>query len=304
MAAQVVCQSPGQNDFQAEACWTVPEEASEPIRTSDGQKLSWAIRKGGGEFDDNSTELASTEGGSDDESRSEDASPVVYPTFSVEETLVIFDWDDTLLPTTWLRQHGYSLHGGPIRNPEHWVLLQTLAASAAQALRVARQLGRVVIVTNAETGWVQLSCQRFLPTLVASLEGLSIVSARSTYESPAARLPVDWKRKAFAHQVRSYYGAPRDDRFWNVVVLGDSFHEQQALDYATYGVVTCHAKFVKFAERPALKELIAEHQEVSLCLRRIVDFDGDLDVRTPGLELQPGSGELASTFDAGCKYGL
>lgn len=37
---------------------------------------------------------------------------------------------------------------------------------------MAKQLGTVVLITNAERGWIELSCQKFLPTLFPALESV------------------------------------------------------------------------------------------------------------------------------------
>jgi hypothetical protein len=47
----------------------------------------------------------------------------------------------------------------------------------------SKSLGRVIIVTNAAEGWVELSAKRFLPRVNAELNGIEIISARTKYES-------------------------------------------------------------------------------------------------------------------------
>ena len=41
--------------------------------------------------------------------------------------------------------------------------LEALAKHINKVLKVAKKVGKVVIVTNAETGWIELSCQAWLP---------------------------------------------------------------------------------------------------------------------------------------------
>mmetsp|Transcript_62304 Transcript_62304/g.196749 ORF Transcript_62304/g.196749 Transcript_62304/m.196749 type:complete len:326 (+) Transcript_62304:68-1045(+) len=233
---------------------------------------------------DNSTELGSDV--SEAEWRSDDALPPACPpppapaaVCCAEETLIIFDWDDTLFPTTWLRQQGLAPGHGPAPSEEQRAQLEDLAISATQALSVARALGRVVVVTNAGAGWVELSCRAFLPELARAMEGVEVISARSAYESDATRSPTDWKCLAFAREVDAYRGESSfGSSFLNIVSLGDSLHEQQALACATCGVMTCQAKCIKFAERPDARALAAEHQEISRFLERIVIYDGDLEI--------------------------
>merc|ERR1719379_3057192 len=104
--------------------------------------------------------------------------------FTAAETVLIFDWDDTVLPSWWVQSQGLRLDDDSVVTKWQADQLLEVAKLAAETLRVAKQFGTVVLVTNAERGWIELSCQKFLPPLRASLEGVKLLSARSTYESP------------------------------------------------------------------------------------------------------------------------
>jgi len=60
-------------------------------------------------------------------------------------------------------------------------------------LNLALEYGPVTVVTNAETGWVQLSAHKFIPLVVPILSKLTIISARSTYEPMFPGSPLKWK---------------------------------------------------------------------------------------------------------------
>jgi len=155
------------------------------------------------------------------------------------------------------------------------------AREAARTLRAAKRLGSVVVVTNAEWGWVELSCKKFIPTLLPLLEGIKIRSARSAYE-PLGKSPVMWKRRAFNDELRNFCQEaelscpPR--RLANVVSLGDSIHEREALLSATQDITDCWGKSVKFIQRPDMKLFGREHRFLSTCLRPIIKHRGKLDL--------------------------
>ena len=89
----------------------------------------------------------------------------------------------------------------------------------------------MVLVTNAERGWIELSCQKFMPTLFPSLENVKVVSARTSYESAETSSPLDWKLRAFEAEIRRCYGSATlvdPDSRKNVLSLGDSVHEREA----------------------------------------------------------------------------
>lgn len=199
------------------------------------------------------------------------------------ESLILFDWDDTLFPTSWIQQQG--LMQARSINEMQKAHLKQLAQVVSRTLDMAVQIGNVVIVTNAEKGWVESSCEAFMPSLLDSLQGISIVSARSTYEPHGVHEPSEWKRRAFTREVESFYG-DRTEQQRNIVSLGDSLHEQSALAFVTQGAENCCGKSLKFMERPHIDQLIYQHQFLSECFLDVVEHHGDLDVEISPENLQ------------------
>lgn len=192
-----------------------------------------------------------------------------------EDPLIIFDWDDTLFPTTWLEKQELLLDHTVILEDEERAELSTLAERVICTLQTARACGTVVIVTNAMEGWVEVSCQRFMPSLWPYIAGLRVVSARSTYQD---ELPTEWKCAAFADEVRAHYRMQVAGERRNVVSLGDSLNEQRALVAVTQGVPNCFAKSLKFMDEPHISQLIEQHEFLTSQLQEVVDHEGSLDV--------------------------
>lgn len=71
--------------------------------------------------------------------------------------------------------------------------LEALQASVVLLLKRAQLFGKVMIITNAETGWVELSAKRFMPEVVPYLADLDVFSARSHFEALAPDSPSEWK---------------------------------------------------------------------------------------------------------------
>lgn len=191
------------------------------------------------------------------------------------ESLIIFDWDDTLLPTTWIHQSGLLLPG-MMPSTEQCAQLGTLSESAWMTLQTAIQMGKVVIITNAEQGWIEKSCTMFMPSLVKLLKTLDIVSARSTYKQ-ISQEPSEWKQLAFEYEVGLFYGANLSGQRRNIVSIGDSLHEVLALK-AIAAKPDCCGKSVKFLEAPSIEQLIDQHEHLSTCLLDIVEHNGNMDV--------------------------
>lgn len=202
--------------------------------------------------------------------------------FSFEETFFVFDYDDTILPSTWISRQGLRLDSGSHPTPEQMAALGEVAEIAGKTLKLARQHGTVIFITNAERGWIELSCQKFLPTLAPMLENIRLISARTSYEGPSAPSPLDWKVRAFEDQLARHFG---DDKLAdpserkNVFSVGDGIHEREALLASTAGLPSCLAKSLKFVDRPAISQVIKQHELISGAFENLVNHTDHLDLR-------------------------
>lgn len=225
-----------------------------------------------------STELGVDDGSVSRQVSGEEDSGAAAPTRY--ENLIIFDWDDTLLPTTWLREHGLLEEGARITQ-EQDAQLKALADLASAAVRAAKSLGGVAIVTNAEAGWVEMSCGAFMPSLDAELSDVRIVSARADHERHGLLAPTAWKCLAFAELVDEFHGSPPScaggaAQRRNVVSLGDSEHEREALSWVCTGG-SSWAKSLKFMERPSLAQLADQLELSAGCLEEVVSLEGSAE---------------------------
>lgn len=199
-----------------------------------------------------------------------------------EGTLIVLDWDDTLLPSTWLQQQGLQITAGSaLPSEEQKAELSRVARCVIKTLRRAKRLGHVIVVTNAEKGWVELSCRKFLPEVAPLLEGVKVLSARALFEPAWPQSPIQWKRLAFHREVSTFFQGPSKtaaaDIRKNVVSVGDSLQERTALLEATDGR-HCWAKSLKLLERPSVEQLVKQHDLFSACVRAFTDYEGSLDL--------------------------
>jgi len=134
----------------------------------------------------------------------------------------------------------------------------------------------VYIVTNGETGWVQLSAQKFLPSVVPMLDKLRVLSARSTFESLFPDSPMKWKFHAFQESLNQEYADSHCIK--NVLSFGDSHAEREAIRLVTRGLPNTRTKSIKFAERPTIEQLQRQLELVSNCFQYISSHEEDLDL--------------------------
>lgn len=183
-------------------------------------------------------------------------SPNVEPGHD-SDTLIIFDWDDTLLCTS-------ALNDG-LASASKLLHLENVVESVLQA---AIELGDTVIVTNANSSWVHDSSKRFFPRLGATLEHVAVVSAREMFEYTFPGEPFAWKRSAFRYILGSHYRKRRrvSCALANLIVLGDSPAEMMAAHHAAHAIGACKTliKTVKFISSPSVSELIGQLERTTL----------------------------------------
>ncbi len=203
---------------------------------------------------------------------------VVLGPFSKKETCVVLDWDDTLFPSSFVDRkkliHARGLEELPVELQRGFAELEK---AATRLVTTATQFGTVLIITNAQTGWVELCVSKFMPDMMDVLaQSVRVVSARSSFERFFPGDPLCWKAAAFAHelhQLQKTLGTPLK----NVLSFGDSMEERTAVKIAA-GQLRSRAKSVKFLDAPSPRQLHQQIEVVTNCLEWIWRHNGDLDV--------------------------
>jgi len=199
------------------------------------------------------------------------------------ETLLIFDWDDTLFPTSFIARQGLKVDGPP-PGPQLQGLLDDFAEYVRETLLEAQQFGTVLILTNAETGWIDLTARRFLPTVAREVLRLRQVSARSLFEPRGVKTPFEWKEHAFQMVIDEHYADFPGGHVKHVISFGDSAHERDAVIRVCGGLAGApgagkiRCKSLKFMERPDLEHMKKEHNLIRQCLGQIVSHVDSLDL--------------------------
>jgi hypothetical protein len=220
----------------------------------------------------------------DSMSDDDDCTPAIETGSSSRDCVIIFDWDDTLLPSSWLTAEGLRLDSPASISTHHMQELQVLESAVIRMLKRAVNFGDVIIITNAETGWVELSSRRFFPRVPQLLRqlGIRILSARSTFESRIPDHPFAWKVAAFDQEISDWIRATSPCRTqgdkMHIISFGDSVHERDAVHQIAGPMVSAYTKSIKFVERPNTEQLRRQVELVQSCLDYISNYQGDLDL--------------------------
>lgn len=186
------------------------------------------------------------------------------------QTVLIFDWDDTLMYTSYLAQVGDRFI--PM-NTER--ILFRIECAACKLLETALSLGHTFIITNAQEGWVQESAARYMPSLLPILKRVRVISARSEHEAECSGDASQWKKLAFLELGRQL----PPQAITNLVSTGDSNFELEAANLLGEQFSRSLIKTVKLQERPSPQELVKQLELLLPKFRSIVEKASNLKIR-------------------------
>ena len=217
--------------------------------------------------------------------------------FHPKQSIVIFDWDDTLCPSHWIRINRPALqYFQPCPNdPRFKVPLENLSDQVIKVLRASCAIAKTIILTNAQVTWVEVSCKNFMPRVWPVIQelGIDIVYARQSVEQDIAvckeldynynaNAPQLWKERAMKDNISRFYSQYLHQSWKNIVSIGDQICEANACRIVAMARPTekkkCRTKTVKLIEEPSVENLVAENQVIIQWLSGLVQFDGELAV--------------------------
>lgn len=168
--------------------------------------------------------------------------------------LILLDWDHTILPSEIIRRAGLTLTSTKeqVQESDLHKGLTNLADKMAGFIEILDQFGKVVIVTNAQYRWVELSAELFVPKVSSVLKTLSIpiVSAHTRFFHLTENCWKKSKQMAFESLNPSQYE--------QVLSIGDSQAEREAI----WAIKDNFAEKFEIQERPLFKsvKLIDDHK--------------------------------------------
>ena len=189
-------------------------------------------------------------------------------------SIIIFDWDDTLLPTSFLTPGGVFDENIILPQNEIEKLLK-LEHAVLQLLTEAVEKGNVYIITNAGNGWVEYSAKRFYPSINPILEKIKIISARGQYEKFFPGNSRQWKIEAFLNLQKTL----NMKLVTNIICIGDSLFEMEAGRILASKFTKAFIKTIKFREAPRLDELLKQLKLVCIQFGSIYSAVKNLTIR-------------------------
>lgn len=198
------------------------------------------------------------------------------------KTLIIIDWDDTIMPTTQMVSAEYIKDDMEVVDyAMHLNLEKTMQFYERDVLKVCKQLydlcgSNMLIVTSAEEGWVQQSGRKFIRKVVDWLEKnkIRIISARKRYEKMFPNEPEKWKARTFLCEAKRIFKGIND---FTLISIGDSEYEAIAAHVVNMAVETSFVKAIKLEEKPNVITLTDQLETIVLHIESIIAEEASTD---------------------------
>ena len=181
-------------------------------------------------------------------------------------SILIFDWDDTLLCSSYLIKHNYFLNEtSKTKLQKYKDKLMKLENYVYTLLTTAIQYGDTYIITNASHGWVEFSAQKYYPKIVSLFSSIRIISARHIYEKDFPNNGALWKRCTFMNVANLY----DKHKVTNIIVVGDSDCEIDAANQMGTLFDEAFVKTIKCQEEPKPDSIVTQ---LNLMIQQINDI--------------------------------
>lgn len=229
---------------------------------------------------------------------------------SPSPTMLFLDYDDTLFPTSWLKEVGVLQNFKAPTDPEISAELEKLEKAACAVLTIACELSiKTCIISNSNSDWVIVSAKLFMPQLHVLLEssnGPAIIYARDRLlkkqsvghsaiygycwyrsnfacEDEQAEILTNAKAMAMEVECKAFYSQHPHQSWKNLISIGDATYEGDALQEIAFmhsqsPQMKLRTKVIKLTTAPTPAEFDSQLWTLRTYMPAIVQFQNDLDV--------------------------
>lgn len=187
--------------------------------------------------------------------------------------IIIFDWDDTLCPTTTLTiiiniknniyvDNEILNKNKNIKNQDIMkVEINKIDEINIKLLEKSSQLGNIVIITNAHSDWIKFSGMNYLPLTYNFIikNNIPIISARELSLKNNIENPNEWKNYTFHIYLNHIFTYDIN----TIMTIGDSNAEHIALNkynqYMKNNNVNITINTIKYIEQPNVQDIYKQN---------------------------------------------
>jgi histidinol phosphatase-like enzyme len=206
-----------------------------------------------------------------------------------KKTVYIFDFDDTIFPSTFLM-----IYKEQILTKNYKEDMLKLENTIINTLEKLENLGFVIIVTNSAPGWVEYICKAFFPKILNVLQKYVTISTREWFGSHISTDVSTDKNKilyeqAFLCKYKAFdwinnYFKSKNFEYEQIIHIGDAIHDREAflnvfIKEKEKDGNRFYVKSIKFQNNPRLTLLLEQWLEFLNTCEAITSYTSDLDLQ-------------------------
>lgn len=200
----------------------------------------------------------------------------------MKKTLIILDWDDTLFPTTWIKENDIDLNH-PRNKMKYSYLFSKLDQKIYDILNKLSKYGTVVIITNAMLAWIDICIQVLPMTSKMINHEIDLISARENFRNKTSN-SMNWKIYAFLdYYDRHFHSHPNKYKFKDIISFGDAYYEHLALiNLYTINKTKRGDRFLKsirFINSPSFEQILDQLTVLERCIDKICNKQRHIELK-------------------------
>ena len=183
--------------------------------------------------------------------------------------IFIFDWDDTLYPTSFHKNKIIDINQYEL----YFLELDKSISSLFQKLII---YGKIVIVSNATMSWINTCLTKLPHTSKFKIDNnINIFSTRDIFNKTNIQY-VDWKKIVFKNIIDNIILTHDKNNYLNIISFGDADFEYYALinlhEYlSNINHINCYLKNIRFIANPTCKQVVEQIDLVHYNILNIID---------------------------------
>lgn len=175
--------------------------------------------------------------------------------FLVDKTdkkyLFLFDWDDTLFPSSFMCKSGYwspqEIPGSVLKK------IKLIECSILELFNYIISFSAVIIVTNSDKQWMNTTCKLFMPQLYTFIKKhVFDISAKNIHNIKYPDEPIMWKAKTMKYILNGFC---KENKNKPIVSIGDSVVERVAFKSISNILHLKNVVSIKFIDSPSINQL-------------------------------------------------
>ena len=193
-----------------------------------------------------------------------------------DKSIIVFDWDDTLFPTTFLNIINYHIDDN---------VKQILEDCESHVISIldyfVNSFYHIYIVSNAEKAWISYCIKNYYNRLYSHelFKKINIISARDMYIDIYT---IEFNDSMYMWKYQAMYDIMiniiKENDIKQIISFGDSEYEREAILSLASIFPDIYGKSIKFISAPTCIQLIKQSIYIEKIIDFILDHKGPLDI--------------------------